>query len=281
VEFEVLDGEDRKHAPRLSQDYQSVDQDLDDEEEEGLSPTSVVLLQELERWNRLVRRMSDSLSELHNALAGVVGMSSELDDLAEALVDGRLPSMWRRLAPQTEKPLGSWISHFQRRYAQYSRWIAEGKDPKVMWLSGLHIPESYLTALVQTTCRRCKWPLDKSTLYTKVTSYTSESQIRDKPVDGCYITGLHLEGAAWDLERQCLRKQDPKVLVVDLPILQVIPVEANKLKLQNTFRTPVYVTQNRRSTSGVGLVFEADLSTKEHPSHWILQGTALVLNTDS
>lgn len=38
-----------------------------------------------------------------------------------------------------------------------------------MWLSGLHIPESYLTALVQATCRKNGWPLDKSTLYTAVT----------------------------------------------------------------------------------------------------------------
>ena len=38
-----------------------------------------------------------------------------------------------------------------------------------MWLSGLHIPESYLTALVQATCRKNGWPLDKSTLYTSVT----------------------------------------------------------------------------------------------------------------
>ena len=38
-----------------------------------------------------------------------------------------------------------------------------------MWLSGLHIPESYLTALVQATCRKNVWPLDRSTLYTSVT----------------------------------------------------------------------------------------------------------------
>ena len=43
-----------------------------------------------------------------------------------------------------------------------------------MWLSGLHIPESYLTALVQATCRKNGWPLDKSTLYTAVT------QVREK-----------------------------------------------------------------------------------------------------
>lgn len=46
-----------------------------------------------------------------------------------------------------------------------------------MWLSGLHIPESYVTALVQTTCRLKNWPLDKSTLYTVVTHYTSPQQV--------------------------------------------------------------------------------------------------------
>jgi len=41
------------------------------------------------------------------------------------------------------------------------------------------------------------------------------------------------------------------------------------------------MTQSRRNAMGVGLVFEADLHTKEHPSHWILQGVALTLNIDT
>lgn len=31
---------------------------------------------------------------------------------------------------------------------------------------------------------------------------------------------------------------------------------------------------------GVGQVFEADLKTKRHVSHWILQGVAMMLNID-
>ena len=62
---------------------------------------------------------------------------------------------------------------------------------------------------------------------------------------------------------------------------QVIPIEASKLKLQNTFRTPVYVTQARRNAMGVGLVFSADLATTEHTSHWVLQGVSLCLNIDT
>lgn len=49
---------------------------------------------------------------------------------------------------------------------------------------------------------------------------------------------------------------------------------------QNTFRTPVYVTSQRRNAMGVGFVFEADLHTMEHISHWALQGVCLLLNTD-
>jgi len=62
--------------------------------------------------------------------------------------------------------------------------------------------------------------------------------------------------------------------------MQIIPVEANKLKLKDSLETPVYVTQNRRNAMGVGLVFNANLRTEDHASHWVLQGVCIVLNID-
>ena len=53
-----------------------------------------------------------------------------------------------------------------------------------MWLSGLHIPESYLTALVQATCRKNGWPLDKSTLYTTVTDYVEADDVTERAHQG-------------------------------------------------------------------------------------------------
>lgn len=53
----------------------------------------------------------------------------------------------------------------------------------------------------------------------------------EKAPSGCYISGLYLEGARWDIENVCLAKSLPKVLVEDLPILRVIPIEAHRLKL--------------------------------------------------
>ena len=194
------------------------------------SPTQIVLLQELERWNNLVAMMSGSLVDLSRALAGEIGMSDTLEEVGSSLFNGLLPGLWRTLCPDTQKPIGSWMGHFQARHAQYVAWIAEG-DPKVMWLSGLHIPDSYLTALVQMTCRRKGWALDRSTLHTRVTTYVREEDVPAPPEDGCYVRGLYLEGAGWDLANSCLVRSEPKVLVVELPILQVIPVEATRLKL--------------------------------------------------
>lgn len=57
------------------------------------------------------------------ALAGEVGMSSELDEVAKSLFNGQLPNIWRKLAPATLKSLGSWMEHFLQRYDQYSRWV--------------------------------------------------------------------------------------------------------------------------------------------------------------
>ncbi|XP_053327864.1 dynein axonemal heavy chain 10 [Spea bombifrons] len=244
-----------------------------------ISPTTVVLLQELERFNKLIIRMSRSLAELQRALAGEVGMSNELDEVARALFNGQIPNIWRRLAPDTLKSLGNWMIHFRRRFNQYTSWVKDG-EPNVMWLSGLHIPESYLTALVQATCRKNGWPLDRSTLYTQVTTFRAADEVTERPGQGCFISGLYLEGADWDIENSCLIKSQPKVLVVELPVLKVIPIEAHRLKLQNTFKTPVYTTSMRRNAMGVGLVFEADLSTKKHSSHWVLQGVCLTLNSD-
>ena len=243
------------------------------------SPCQVVLLQELDRYNLVLVKMRVSLVELKRALTGEVGMSAELDSLATALFNGDLPDMWRKLCPATLKGLGSWLAHFQRRDEQYRAWLNDG-EPKVMWLSGLHIPQPFLAALVQSACRQKGWPLDKSIMYTEVTRFRDESEVAEKPPFGCYASGLYLEGASWDHEGSVLRRQLPKVLVEELPILQVIPIEASKLKLANTFKTPVYVTQARRNAMGVGLVFDADIKTREHISHWVLQGVCCVLNTD-
>lgn len=196
-------------------------------------------------------------------------MSADLDILGNSFFNGQLPPMWSKIAPQTEKNLVNWITHFERRFRQYRDWI-DIEEPKVIWLSGLHIPESYNTALIQATCRMKGWALDKSTMYSAVTKIYDPKEITVRMEQGTYIQGIYLEGARWNIQEDCLDIQKPKELVTEMPLIQIIPVEANKLKLRGTIKTPVYITQLRKNAMGFGMVFEADIKSNRHESHWIL-----------
>lgn len=205
-----------------------------------LTPSEVVLFQELEIFKNLSLKIQKSLQDLKRALSGKIGMSAELDELSVSLYNSFLPNQWRRMAPMTQKKLGSWMNHFTRRREQYYAWLKQ--EPCVMWLSGLHNPESYLTALVQDACRIKKWALDKSSLFTSVTDIEDPSTITEKPQFGCYLTGLYLEGVSWDIRKQSIRAQEPKELIYEMPIIKINPVEVNKLKLKDSLKVPVYVT---------------------------------------
>ena len=249
------------------------------------TPTEVVLCQEIERYNTLVERIISSLSDLKRALKGEIGMSQELDEIGASLFNGFIPDKWKRLSPESQKPVASWMDQLSRRYAQYSTWITERRLPAVLWLSGLHVPESMLSALVQTTCRSKGWALDKSVVFTQVTRFTDKSQISSPLEFGTFVEGLFLEGAEWDVEKGYLIDQRPKQLVVPMPIIEIVPVESSDQRLLDPciLPTPVYCTQSRRSAMGVGLCFEANLRTVQgqKQSIWILQGVALFLNIDN
>ena len=102
--------------------------------------------------------------------------------------------------------------------------------------------------------------------------------MRARPEFGCFLTGLFLEGAGWNAERGCLCPSKKKELLVQLPLVRVIPAEAARIRQHNQFKVPVYVTAARTNAMGVGLVFAADVASFDHESKWILQGVALVLN---
>merc|ERR1719443_314694 len=80
------------------------------------SPTQVVLLQELERFNGLLSLMRGSLQDLKRALIGEIGMSQALDDLASCIFNGQVPPNWLKRAPQSLKNLVNWFEHFLNRF---------------------------------------------------------------------------------------------------------------------------------------------------------------------
>jgi dynein heavy chain len=56
-------------------------------------------LQELERFNLLIVKITLSIANLKKALKGEIGMNAELDDLSLSLFNGFVPASWTKLAP--------------------------------------------------------------------------------------------------------------------------------------------------------------------------------------
>jgi dynein heavy chain len=63
------------------------------------SPTQVVLMQELERFNILLSALAKSLSDLKKALLGQIGFTADLDDLSSSIFNGFVPAKWKLRAP--------------------------------------------------------------------------------------------------------------------------------------------------------------------------------------
>jgi dynein heavy chain len=46
------------------------------------------------------------------------------------------------------------------------------------------------------------------------------------------VHSLYLEGAHWDKQGQCLARSHPGVLIEELPMMLIVPIEVHRLKLQ-------------------------------------------------
>jgi dynein heavy chain len=124
--------------------------------------------------NLLLAEMKRSLVELNLGLNGDLTISEPMERLLHSLATDTVPASWRNLAYPSLRPLGQWITNLMQRCTQLTEWTSDLALPKVVWLSGLFNPQSFLTAVMQTTARRNDWPLDKTVLLTEVTKKTPE-----------------------------------------------------------------------------------------------------------
>ena len=66
-----------------------------------------------------------------------------------------------------------------------------------------------------------------------------------RPVNGCYVRGLFLEGAQWSADKHELAESKPKELYTDMPVIWLKPT-ANRVKpVTGIYECPVYKTLTR------------------------------------
>jgi dynein heavy chain len=80
--------------------------------------------------------MRASLTDVVDALAGVMVHTRESEETAEALGAGAVPPSWSALAPPSTRPLAGWLGDVAASVAFFAAWVAAARPPASFPLGG-------------------------------------------------------------------------------------------------------------------------------------------------
>uniref|UniRef100_A0A8D2ZST3 Dynein, axonemal, heavy chain 5 n=1 Tax=Scophthalmus maximus TaxID=52904 RepID=A0A8D2ZST3_SCOMX len=233
-------------------------------------PMNIFLRQEIDRMQRVIVLVRNTLTDLKLAIDGTIIMSENLRDALDCMYDARIPARWKK-ASWASSTLGFWFTELLERNRQFQAWIFEGR-PNCFWMTGFFNPQGFLTAMRQEITRANKgWALDRMVLCNEVTRWMKDD-ITQPPAEGVYVYGLYLEGAGWDRRGCKLIDSKPKVLFEMMPVIRMF-AENNGVKDSRLYPCPIYKKPVRTDVNYIAAV---DLKTSLAPDHWILRGVALL-----
>jgi dynein heavy chain len=252
-----------------------------DKDRETLSPLSIFLRQEIDRMQVVLSLVRRTLTDLKLAIAGTIVMSPDLQSALNAIYDAQVPIKWKKVSWDSPT-LGYWFADVILRNEQYMDWLENG-PPKCFWISGFFNSPGFLTAVKQQATRNHNgWSLESVALKTDVTKKEKEqiqASSTGDDMEGVYIWGLFLDGAAWDKKNGRLIESLPKLIFAPLPVIYVSvnQVQGSELGSKDSggpYVCPVYRLPKR---TALNYIFDITLKCEpEPPSKYTLMGVAAI-----
>ncbi len=242
---------------------------------EERTPYISVALQECDRMSILTTEIRKSLKELDLGLKGDLTITENMENLMNSIYLNEVPARWEKYAYPSLQPLATWYADLLLRVKELEMWVSEFQLPSVVWLSGLFNPQSFLTAIMQTTARKNEWPLDRMILSVDVTK-KNRDEFSGAPREGAYVHGLFMEGARWDTGSGMIQESLLKDLTPAMPVIYIKAMTVDKKETKGVFECPLYRTRTRGPT----YVWTFNLKTKERPQKWILAGVCLLCSPE-
>ncbi|KAL7987444.1 hypothetical protein Chor_006363 [Crotalus horridus] len=236
-----------------------------------LNSMNIFLRQEIDRMQKVIKIVRNSLLDLKLAIEGTIIMSENLRDALDNMYDARIPQLWKRVSWDSST-LGFWFTELLERNSQFRVWIFEGR-PHVFWMTGFFNPQGFLTAMRQEVTRAHKgWALDTVTIHNEVLKQIKE-EITAAPPEGVYIYGLYLDGAGWDRRNNKLTESTAKILFTLLPVVHIFAINTTGPRDPKLYVCPIYKKPRRTDLTYITAIY---LRTTVSPDHWILRGVALL-----
>lgn len=170
---------------------------------------------------RLSLLIRESLSELLLVCKGERKITNSIRDLATLISSSKVPQGWSQVYVSSQDlTVAEWLEDFGRRLTQLSivarEFGSQEKDVNLeaaltllcrqrddgeltqsrIWLGGLFFPSAYLTATRQAVAQANGWSLDDLAAEVLV------GAVEAKDDQSFIITGLTVEGAAWNTQQQ-------------------------------------------------------------------------------
>uniref|UniRef100_A0A3B3ZYR3 Uncharacterized protein n=1 Tax=Periophthalmus magnuspinnatus TaxID=409849 RepID=A0A3B3ZYR3_9GOBI len=162
-------------------------------------PMNIFLRQEIDRMQRVIVLVRNTLTDLKLAIDGTIIMSENLRDALDCMYDARIPTRWKKVCFTLLQFL-----FFSLLYVH----------------SFCIIIILYIYSEWEITRANKGWALDRMVLCNEVTKWMKDD-ITQAPVEGVYVYGLYLEGAGWDRRNCKLIDSKTKVLFEMMPVIRM------------------------------------------------------------